>query len=223
MYKETLKWFEKMGNASGVFDVYKLTELDAFDQSRKDYLKENAKYRGNKGWEWKPADIFFLNTYPFEESDGGIQLSDEVLYSYLVAMTLYEYSKSGERNEFLAYLMDVQEMARNNTSLLKRIPAFLALFLGEDESGDIADNVKKWLEKDYKDGYRWLYDETIVLLKSQGKDSEKEYVYNMKNEHFLISEQSKKQAQKFSAEEVLGEEDRKMDVERFIRTNKIHL
>lgn len=218
LYDETIEWFEKIGNASGGVESFETKELEELDTRLKDYLREDVKFRGNLGLKWEPAYIFLLNTYPFEETDKGFRFTDMILYSYFVARILYEYSRCEKRRDFVLYLMNVQDMAKSNESLRSRIPFFLILFLKQDKSGGAENNVKKWLEEDYTDGYSWIYDKTFMLLRSQEKNSEKEYIYNIKEEKFW--ERSKQQAQKFESQETSVEEDRKTNGRGYIRIRK---
>lgn len=74
------------------------------------------------------------------------------------------------------------------------------------------------MKEDYEDGYSWIYDKTFMLLRNRGKNSEKEYIYNIKEEKFW--ERSKQRAQKFERVETLEEEDRKTDERGYIRIKK---
>ena len=219
LYDETIEWFEKIGNASGGDESFEMSELQELETRLKDYLREDVKFRGNLGLKWEPAYIYLLNTYPFEETDKGFRFTDMILYSYFVAQILYEYSRHEEKQrDFELYLMNVQDMAKSNESLRTRIPFFLTLFLKQDKSGKAENNVKKWLEEDYADGYSWIYDKTFMLLRNQEKNSEKEYIYNIKEEKFW--ERSKQRAQKFERVETLEEENRKTDEREYIKIKK---
>lgn len=223
LYDETIEWFEKIGNASGEVESFEISELEELNTRLKDYLIEDIEFRGNIKLKWKNEYIFLLNTYPFEETDKGFQFTDKILYSYFVAKTLYEYSKSGKQRDFLKCFMDVADMARSNQMMRVRIPFFLLLFLDRDKSGDADNNVKRWLRENYEDGYNWLYDNSLLLLRSEGKNSERKYAYNVKNEEFLVSERFKEQAQKFERGEILTEEDRITDEKGYVRIKNIRL
>lgn len=220
LYDETIEWFNKVGNSSGGKEFFETKELDELGRRLKDYLTENIEFRGNIRLEWKNEYIFLLNTYPFEETDKGFQFTDMILYAYFVARTLDEYTRCGKRKEFLKCFMNVQDMARSNQILRDRIPVFLLLFLEKDKSGNAGYNAEKWLSESYEDGYSWVYNNSFLLLRSKGENVEKKYVYNIKNEKFLVTEQSKQQAQKFEREERTVEENRKTDGREYRKTKK---
>lgn len=220
LYDETIEWFEKIGNASGGVEAFEPKELEELDTRLNEYLTENIEFRGNIRLEWKNEYMFLLNTYPFEETDKGFQFTDMILYAYRVAKTLYEYTECEKRKDFLKFFMNVLDMARSNQTLRDRIPVFLLLFLEKDKSGNAGYRVEKWLSESYEDGYSWIYNNSILLLRSKGEKVEKKYVYNTKNEKFLVTEQSKQQAQKFEREERSAEENRKTDGREYRRTKK---
>ena len=220
LYDETIEWFEKIGNSSGGEEFLETSELEELDTRLKDYLTENIEFRGNIRLEWKNEYIFLLNTYPFEETENGFQFTDMILYAYFVARTLYEYTICEKRMDFLKCSMNVQDMARSSQILRDRIPIFLILFLEKDKSGNARNTAEKWLKEDFEDVYNWIFGNTFILLRSKGKNVERKYVYNIKDEEFLVTEQSKQQAQKFEREERSAEENKKTDGRGYRRTKK---
>lgn len=224
LYHETLDWLKKIGNVRGDFEYLETLEIDEVEKELQAYLAEDVKHRGNKKQGWDSNKLSLICAFPFDETDKGFQFSDSILYAYLIAKKLYEYARDGDSENFEVNLMNALEMARNNSYLLKRIPAFIRLFIQEDRTGvGVASKIEGWLRGDYEECYTWLYDDAMVLLKSQERDSEKIYIYNIKDDRFSAYESSKEKDQKFSMDGIPREDIKKADKNILTRNHNRYL